>query len=184
MNYLDDSRSLKIGLDLDDTIFSFMENYLDKFGKPKTDSEITRNVYSILRKDKEFWMNLSIINRPNFKPTLYCTKRVNPKSWTKESLLVNDLCTFDKKVSPIYQLYYQHGKKSSIIKGLVDVFVDDSLSNFIEMNLNGIPCLLINNSNNINWGPIGRIYSLDYDEIEDSYELLVNTVGKNFRDLL
>ena len=166
---------LRIGLDLDDTIFLFMEYYLKKFRTPKNDYEITRNVTRILSKDKSFWINQPLINRPNFIPTLYCTKRVHNKQWTKEQLEINNL-----PKAPIYQIYCQCVGKSSRIKGLVDVFVDDSLSNMIEMNLNGIPCLLMNNSANQNWGPIGRIYSLNKDEIELAYNSILKI---NFKEL-
>ncbi len=173
---------LKIGLDIDDTLLDFWGAYLKRFGKPKSDAEITYNVYQKLRTDKDFWVNLELINRPDFKPDLFCTKRVNPKSWTKESLIKNRLYPDSRNGEieniPIYQLYYQLGQKSKLIKGRVDVFVDDSLKNFIEMNLNGVPCLLMDNEGNHSWGPIGRIYSLDYEEIEDTYYLFKNTIGE------
>jgi hypothetical protein len=174
---------LKIGLDIDDTILNFWGAYLKVFGKPKNDYEITYNVQNRLRKDKDFWLNLEVINIPNFTPSLFCTKRVSPKSWTRESLIKAEIIRQSDNI-PIYQMYYQFGQKSSMIKGRVDVFVDDSLRNFIEMNLNGVPCLLINSSGNLDWGPIGRIYSLDYEEIEDTYHLMNNTIGNNFKKLL
>ena len=39
----------------------------------------------------------------------------------------------------------------------------------------GIPCLLIDGDNNKEYGPILKIYSLDYDEIEDVYFLAKET---------
>ena len=35
---------LRIGLDIDDTIGSWRPEYLERFGQPKSDFEITRNV--------------------------------------------------------------------------------------------------------------------------------------------
>ena len=35
--------------------------------------------------------------------------------------------------------------------------------------MSGIPCLLINGDNNKEYGPVLKIYSLDYEEIEDAY---------------
>ena len=170
---------LRIGLDLDDCVFDFWGAYIERFGQPKSDAEITYNVQNKLRKDKDFWLNLEVINTIDFIPTLYCTKRVSAKRWTRQALL-----NAGYPDAPIYQMYYQHGQKSTMIKGRVDVFVDDSLKNFIEMNLNGVPCLLMDCGNNLSWGPVGRIFSLDYDEIEDGYHLLRNTIGDNFRNLL
>ena len=59
---------LRIGLDIDDTVCDFINPYLKRFGIPHKDSEITRNVNRILIKDKEFWLNLPVINRPDFIP--------------------------------------------------------------------------------------------------------------------
>lgn len=169
---------LRIGLDIDDTICDFLGPYFNRFGYPKGPYEITKNVRKLV-KDKEFWMNLPIINRPNFIPELYCTKRIHSKLWSKQFLLENNL-----PIAPIYQIFCQDSNKSSRIKGRVDVFIDDSISNFIELNLNGIPCLLINNNHNKNWGPVGRIFSLNKDEIEDCYNLFKYTMFDYFKDLV
>jgi hypothetical protein len=47
-----------------------------------------------------------------------------------------------------------------------------------------VPCLLIDSEANREWGPIGRIYSLDKEEIEDAYNLFLTTIYPNFKDLL
>lgn len=170
---------LRIGLDIDDTVCDFLGPYLKRFGIPKEDCEITKNVTRVLMKDKDFWMNLPIIHRPNFSPELYCTKRVNSKAWSKKFLELNEI-----PVAPIYQIFYQNTNKSSRIKGKVDVFVDDSISNFIDLNLNGVPCLLMDGKHNQSWGPVGRVYSLDSEEIEESLHLFKRTVLNYFKDLV
>lgn len=170
---------LKVGLDLDGTICDFMNPYIKRFGVPKKDSEITKNVSRILINDKDFWMSLPIIHNPNFIPTLYCTKRVHPKVWSKQFLLENGL-----PLMPIYQVICQISSKAPYIKGRVDVFVDDSISNFIDLNLNGVPCLLIDDEYNQKWGPIGRIFSLDKEEIEESYFLFKDTLFDYFKDIV
>ena len=86
--------------------------------------------------------------------------------------------------SPVYQMYLQSGNKARMIKGRVDVFIDDSISNMIKMNLSGVPCLLMDTPNNRDWGPIGRIYTLDKDEIMEIYELFMKTVFPNFKNLV
>lgn len=170
---------LKVGLDIDDTICDFIGPYLQRFDIPRHDSEITKNVSRILIHDKKFWMSLPVINTPNFTPTLYCTKRIHPKEWSKQYLQKNNI-----PLAPIYQVYCQNSPKSAKIKGRVDVFIDDSISNFIELNRSGIPCLLIDSVRNESWGPIGRVYSLDREEIEDCYHLFMSTVFPNFNNLL
>ena len=66
-------------------------------------------------------------------------------------------------------MYYQQGNKADLIKGKVDVFIDDSVSNFVKMNLSGVPCLLYDKEYNQHWGPVGRIYCLDYKHIKETY---------------
>lgn len=170
---------LRIGLDIDDTICAFMNPYIERFGIPNKDSEITKNVNRILINDRDFWLNLPVINRPNFNPTLYCTKRVNSKVWTKKFLELNDL-----PIAPIYQVFCQLSSKAPRIKGRVDVFIDDSISNFIDLNLHGIPCLLMDSTYNRQWGPVGRIYSLEREEIEECYNLFIDTLFPNFKELI
>lgn len=170
---------IRIGLDIDGTICDFIGPYCKKFGIPQNNEEITRNVTRILIKDKNFWMNLPIINVPNFVPALYCTKRVHPKNWSKQFLVLNEI-----PQAPIYQVLCQGISKASYIKGRVDVFVEDDIHNFIDLNLHGIPCLLIDNASNANWGPIGRIYSLDKEEVEESYFLFKHTMFDYFRELV
>lgn len=170
---------LKISLDLDDTINFWMEPYLKRFGKPKEDLEITKNVRYILKKDKEFWLNLPIKNIPNFTPIQYTTSRLISKVWTKEYLNIHNLPN-----APIYQIYGYGLSKAKMLKGRVDVHIDDSIKVFKDLNSKGIPCLLMDSPFNQDWGPIGRVYSLNLEEIEDVYHLFMNTVFKDFEKLL
>lgn len=178
------TNKIRIGLDIDDVLSDFWGAYKKYFNtkeNPKmlVNNIITKNVYQILRHDKDFWLNLDVIQKPNFEPELFCTKRVNNKEWTKEWLSSNG---FPKK--PVYQMYLQSGNKATMIKGRVDVFIDDSISNMIKMNLSGVPCLLMDSETNQDWGPIGRVYTLDKEEILDTYHLFMDTTFTNFKGLL
>ena len=157
---------LRIGSDCDGCIDDFWNPYINKFGNPKDDAEITRNVQRVLRKDRKFWTTLPVLHRMNFIPVLYCTKRTSSKSYLKEWIEENNFPS-----APIYQMFYQYGNKADMIKGKVDVFIDDSIENFIQLNRSGIPCLLMNNQANEHLGPILRIHSLNREEIEEVYYL-------------
>lgn len=170
---------LRIGLDIDDTILHWFPEYLKRFGEPKNEFEITRHVQRDLRKDREFWLNLQPKHRPNFPVTLYCTKRVCNKDWSKRWIEDHDY-----PIAPVYQIVTQSKNKAHTVKGKVDVFIDDSISNFKAMNLAGVPCLLMDCEHNRSWGPIGRVYSLDEDEIKDAYDLFMLTIFPNFQNLL
>ncbi len=164
---------LRISLDLDDTLADFLGPYYSRFGEPKNDYEITRNVFRKLRYDREFWTTLPVMDYINFVPEIYCTKRVNPKSYSKEWIRRNGF-----PIRPIYQMYYQHGNKADIIKGRCDVLIDDSISN-VRMAINsGLPALLIDRPHN-QGDAMFRIYSLDIKEIEYAYNLELETLGWN-----
>lgn len=172
--------NLKISQDIDGCIAEFYIPYIKRFGAPKKNSEITKNVVNILSKDKEFWLSLPVIHKPNFKVHQYTTARCIPKSWIKKYL---DNTGMPK--APIYQLYtHCVSKVPKIRMGGCDLHIDDSLSVFIDCNLNGIPCLLMDNPSNRSWGPIGRIYSLDKDEVEETYYLFTKTAFPYFKELL
>lgn len=171
---------LKTSLDIDGVLADFYEPYIRKFGIPKTSYDITKNVYGILKKDKDFWLSLPVINRPNFKVHQYTTSRCIPKSWIKEYL--NNSCM---PIAPVYQLYSHCLSKVPKIKmGGCDVHIDDSLQVFIDCNLNNVPCLLMDNQSNEHWGPIGRVFSLDIEEIEDCFYLFKDTMFPHFKDIL
>jgi len=171
--------SLKIGLDIDGVIADWEGGYLQRFGRwPNYDWAITRNVNHILIKEKEFWLNLPLLRLPDFEPRLFCSARVNNRRWTKKYLINHGLS------SPLYQVPGYHISKAKTIGHKVDVFIEDSIKNFIDLNIKGIPCLLIDTSSNREWGPIGRIFNLNYDEIEDAYNLLRDTVFDDFEHLI
>lgn len=170
---------LKVGLDIDNTIADFNGGYLRRFGKwPNHDWAITRNVEHILIKEKDFWLNLPIIRLPDFEPRLFCSARVNNKRWTKKYLVNHGLN------APLYQIPGYHLSKAKTLGHKVDVFIEDSLKNFIDLNLKGIPCLLIDAPFNKDWGPVGRVYTLHYAEIEDAYNLFISTVFEDFAKLV
>lgn len=168
-------------MDLDGCLCDFYNPYLARFGRPKTDLDITKNVNSVLRTDKDFWLNLPVINQLNFQPRQYTTARIIPKQWIKEYL---EKELFPK--APIYQIFgYSLSKYNKVRMGGCDVHVDDSLSVFMDLNKKGIPCLLLDSESNQHWEePVGRIYSLDKDEIEDAYHLFKKTIFPYFNDFV
>lgn len=166
-------KNLRIALDLDDTVFDFWNAYTELFpGKHNlVDSTITRNVYK-LRHNKQFWENLDLLEKPNFEPHIYATKRINSKSYTRNCLNKHGL-----PIKSIYQMYYQHGNKADMIKGRCDILIDDSVSNVMKAINSGLPALIIDRPHNQTGSPLFRIYSLDIEEIKFAYDLELNTLG-------
>ena len=167
MSYL--SSKLRIACDIDQVLADFESAYNKYYNtdmSKENDDHITKNVYK-LRHNKEFWTNLEVIDRPNFIPYIYATKRINLKSYTREWLLKNG---FPDR--PIYQTIYQYGNKADIIKGRCDVLIDDSVSNVYKCIKSGVPALLLDRPHNRHAGPEFRIYNLDIDEITECYEII------------
>lgn len=159
---------LKIGLDIDDTIGSWYSEYLKIFRTPKTNDEITKNIYKNLRHNKDFWLSLPILETINFEPALYCTKRIINKAWTRKWLTNNG---FPNK--PIYQIYTQKGNKANIIKGHCDVLIDDSAFNCYQALQVGFPAILITRPHNMHSDYPYRVSRLDIDEILAVYNQIV-----------
>ena len=167
MSYL--SSKLRIACDIDQVLADFESAYNKYYNtdmSKENDYHITKNVYK-LRHNKEFWTNLEVIDRPNFIPYIYATKRINLKSYKREWLLKNG---FPDR--PIYQTIYQYGNKADIIKGRCDVLIDDSVSNVYKCIKSGVPALLLDRPHNRHAGPEFRIYNLDIDEITECYEII------------
>lgn len=164
-------RRLRIGLDIDDCLADFWGAYCEYFNTKENprmleDNIITKNVQQILSKDRDFWLNLEVVNIPDFIPTLYCTKRVNNKEWTRKWLQMNGFPS-----APIYQMVYQHGNKADMIKGKIDVFVDDSVSNVMKCQKSGVPALIYHTSRSEDF-PMFKVFSISEDEIVDAYQLM------------
>ena len=163
------SNLLKISVDLDDTIFLWRESH-EKYFKcdisKMKDKDITAQVNS-LRLNKEFWSNLPLLERPDFEPCIYATKRVNLKSYTRANLQKYNL-----PIKPIYQIYTQEDNKARIIKGHCDVLIDDSWFNVQQCLNSGLPALLITRPHNNHIQTKYRIDRLNYKEIESKYNEL------------
>jgi 5'(3')-deoxyribonucleotidase len=166
---------IRIGLDIDDVLADFWGGYCKYFDTNNNPEmlenyTITKNVERILKHDRNFWINLEVVDFPNFVPTLYCTKRVNNKVWTRKFLEINGF-----PIKPIYQIFTQSKNKADLIKGRVDIFIDDSLRNVIQCNKEGLPTLLYNTERTKDF-PMFKIFSLDKEEIIDTYVFMKNNV--------
>lgn len=156
---------IRIAIDLDDTIFDFLGAYRQNFPGEinMTEPKITKNVLA-LRKNKDFWENLPLLESPNFEPCIYATKRINSKVYTR-----NCLIKYGLPIKPIYQIYTQKGNKANIIKGHCDVLVDDSAFNCYQAMKVGFPAILITRPHNVDSDYPYRVDRLDLEEIIKVY---------------
>ena len=160
---------LKIALDLDDTIFVWRKSHEDRFNcklrRMKAD-KITAQVHS-LRRDKKFWSNLPLLERPDFDAYIYATKRENSKSYTIACLRKHKL-----PIRPILQFYNQNDNKADKLKGVADILIDDSWFNVQQCLSVGFPALLITRPHNKWVKTKYRVSHLNYKEIENKYNEL------------
>lgn len=158
-------KSLNIYLDIDDVIFNWYEGYADRFNTkvPKSwlNSNLVKKRLTKLSKEKEFWLSLSLKNRPNFKPKGFVSARGIPKSWTKESLKLNNI----PGRSNVHQVPWGQSKIKVLKELECDIFIDDKVETFRECHSNGIFCLLMDASHNQKIKTPYRVYDLDINNI-------------------
>lgn len=158
--------NLRIALDLDDTIFDWRGEFIKLYPNinwETDDLKITKLVNEI-RLNKQFWENLPLLERPDFEPAIYATKRINSKVYTR-----NNLAKYGLPIRPIYQIYSQVDNKARIIKGHCDVLIDDSVYNVEQAIQAGLPAIVITRPHNKNIVGIPRINTLTIKEITESY---------------
>lgn len=158
-------KPLNIYLDIDDVIFSWYEAYAKAFNTktPKSwlNSKLMLRRLQILAKNKDFWLNLPIKNKPNFQPTGFVSARGIPKTWTKESLKINNI----PGRSNVHQVHWGQSKVSLLKELNCNIFIDDKIETFRECNKNGIFCLLMDAEHNRKVKTKYRIYDLDINNI-------------------
>lgn len=157
---------INIFLDIDDVIFYWQESYAKRFNTriPKSwaKSDLMTRRLQILTKEKDFWLNLPVKNRPNFTPAGFVSARGIPKQWTKESLKINEI----PGRSNVHQVYWGQSK-ISLLKSLnCDIFIDDRIETFRECQKNGIFCLLMDAPHNQKIKTNLRIFDLDINNIK------------------
>ena len=149
--------------DLDDVIFKFTEAYEKKFNAKLSnywtgDYNMSKNLESLL-KDKDFWINMEVKNRPSFEIDAYVTARSIPVEWTKEAIQKNNL-----PKAPIYSLSWDASKIDTLKSLNCDIMIDDKYQTFKECKENGIFCYLMDGHSNRHYN-VGhhRIYDLNLE---------------------
>ena len=150
-----------VAIDLDDVVFDFLGSYEKRFDTKLSsywngDYNMRDNL-DILAKDKDFWVNLPVLNRPSFEVDYYVTARSIPIEWTQEAIQKNNL-----PKAKIYTLPWNVSKVETLKSLNVDIMIDDKLETFKECLNSGIFCYLMDAQHNRQCD-VGhhRIYNLD-----------------------
>lgn len=160
---------MNIYLDIDDVIFSWHEDYAKYFKCKvpqrwyKRTSKVMKERLKLLSTTKEFWLNLTLKNRPDFNPTGYVSARGIPKSWTVESLTKFNL----PGRSNVHQVHWGESKVAKLKDLKCDIFIDDKYLTFKECHAAGVFCLLMDAPHNRHIKTKYRIYNLNIKNILD-----------------
>lgn len=155
----------RIGLDIDEVLADWVGAWCERYNIATPETwHFDRNMeekFNELRKNKDFWMNIKIKTPPSaipFEPTCYITHRPIPNEWTEEWLDRNNY-----PVAPVYTVFKGHKHEVALAEKL-DVFVDDSYDNFVELNNAGILCYLFD-------APHNRRYDVGFKRIKSLNEI-------------
>lgn len=148
-----------VALDLDDTVFDFLGSYSKKFNTELSDYwngdyQMAENL-DILTKDKDFWVNMPVKNKPSFEVDYYVTARSIPIEWTQEAIQKNNL-----PKAKIYTLPWNTSKINTLKKLNVDILIDDKFETFKECLNSGIFCYLMD-------APHNKHYNVGHHRIFD-----------------
>jgi hypothetical protein len=155
------SKIPRVALDVDDVVADFLGGYREATGDTTnpywSSSYKIRENLEILKEDKDFWVNLKVLHRPNFEPVCYISSRSIPVEWTQEFIQKNGL-----PCAPVYHVPWNESKVEFLIKNHIDVLVDDKIANFQEAMRAGVFCYLMNAPHN-EWfdAKNRRIYNLE-----------------------
>lgn len=152
----------KLGLDLDDVLADFCGGLIEHgfiTERPISWKFMVKDqFYRILEQlDDKFWLSLkplAVNSVLPVEPTCYITKRMHcSKETITEWLHINNFPIVD------VHLVKDHESKVGIAKEVgIDVFVDDNIDTFKEMNRSGILCYLMD-------APHNRRYDVGYKRI-------------------
>ncbi len=156
-------KTKKIGLDLDDVLIDFIGHWTSHHKQDHPEvwkfDRNSKDKFDKLRDDKEFWLSIPVKTKQSdipFEAHCYITARSIPVAWTEEWLDKNGFAQ-----APVYSVGFGESKVESALKSGIDIFVDDSYANFVELNKAGICTYLFDATHNKRYD-VGykRIYSL------------------------
>lgn len=129
----------KIGLDIDEVLADFVGGMMKKFPEMDkrpiywNDPHIAQNFPEVLE-DDSFWLGLDAkIKELPFEPHCFITSRPCSTEITKRWLSNKGF-----PVAPIYTVGVNGSKVETAKEAGVDIFIDDSYKNFVELNRAGI----------------------------------------------
>jgi uncharacterized HAD superfamily protein len=166
-NYL---KQVKIGLDIDEVLCDWVKGWTEKFGYAQPInwhfSYENKKHFEELQTSlelEEFYLSLPRKVEPielPFEPHCYITSRSIDVEITKRWLQNNGFPT-----APVYSVGFGESKVQVAIDARIDIFVDDSFTNFVELNNAGICTFLMD-------APHNQKYDVGFKRIKHLTDLI------------
>lgn len=157
----------RVFLDIDGVLAGFGEHFVKYLDLPEgeihdwNDYRFSDN-FEKVRKDHDFWLSIPRLIDPkdiSYPIAGYCTAREVDNRITEKWLANNGFPN-----APIYRTH-PGGNKIEILKNnLCDIMVEDSITNFIELNSNNILCYLVSRPHNMKYD-VGNLRVKDAIEV-------------------
>lgn len=150
----------KIVLDIDEVVCDWQGGYRKKTGHALPanywDSQYNTGAeLEILAEDKEFWLGLDCLRRPDFVPHAYVSSRSIPVEWTMQWLELNQL-----PCKPVIHVPWGASKVEKLQQLGAEIFIDDKFDNFADAMRAGINSFMMDASHN-------KFYDVGYRRIYD-----------------
>lgn len=163
------TRKVKIGLDIDEVLCNWVGPWCERHGYDIPSSwhfsYSNKNHFEDLQASgeiTEFYMDLPAKIDPSdipFEPHCYITARSVNQEITKAWLLKNGL-----PAAPVHSIGFGQSKVQVALESGIDIFVDDSYDNFVDLRNAGIACFLYD-------APHNRRYNVGYYRVTSLQEL-------------
>lgn len=170
---------LRVWLDIDGVLADFESHFLKHFGYDIKDHATDwddwrfRKGMEEIANNSDFWSSVpKIVSSDMFSYPItgYCTARNCQDQFTLDWLHINGF--------PKLQYINVKGRlKSEALRDVCDVFVDDSINNFMDLQRNGILCYLISRPHNLKYD-VGHYRVNDFQEFMERVKCL-KMVAKN-----
>jgi uncharacterized HAD superfamily protein len=154
----------RVGLDIDGVLADFVGHLMKVSGNEghipnHWNDPIIKSEYENIKDDKEFWSTIpTLVDSKDipFEPAAYITSRAIDVKVTQAWLDKNMFPT-----APLYSIGHGMSKVETAQKAKIDLYVDDSYSNFVELNKAGILTYLYTTPYNVRYN-VGarRIHNL------------------------